>query len=86
MRARTRQAGFIDTDMGAVLSSGSKTHPSEVARKTVEGILSGLDHVMADERAEKYGGPAGKIRRACTPRCRPAGTSSTPKVLRDERA
>jgi hypothetical protein len=33
-----------------------------------------------------YGGPADKIRRACTPRCRSTGTSSRPKVLRDEHA
>jgi NAD(P)-dependent dehydrogenase (short-subunit alcohol dehydrogenase family) len=45
-------AGFIDTDMGAALSSGPKTPPGQVARKTVEGILNGVDHVLADERAE----------------------------------
>jgi NAD(P)-dependent dehydrogenase (short-subunit alcohol dehydrogenase family) len=45
-------AGFIDTDMGAALSSGPKTPPGQVARKAVEGILSGVDHVLADERAE----------------------------------
>jgi hypothetical protein len=36
----------------AALSSGPKTPPSQVARKTIEGILGGLDHVLADERAE----------------------------------
>jgi short-subunit dehydrogenase len=45
-------AGFIDTDMGAALSSGPKTSPQQVARKTVQGIRAGLDHVLADERAE----------------------------------
>ena len=30
--------GFIDTDMGAALSSGPKTSPQQVARKTVQGI------------------------------------------------
>ena len=45
-------AGFIDTDMGATLSSGPKTSPQQVARKTVQGIRAGLDHVLADERAE----------------------------------
>jgi len=45
-------AGIIDTDMGAALSSGSKTPPGQVARKTVEGIRGRLDHVLADERAE----------------------------------
>jgi NAD(P)-dependent dehydrogenase (short-subunit alcohol dehydrogenase family) len=45
-------AGFIDTDMGAALSGGLMTRPSQVARKTVEGIYSNLDHVLADDRAE----------------------------------
>jgi hypothetical protein len=38
--------------MGATLSSGPKTSPQQVARKTVQGIRAGLDHVLADERAE----------------------------------
>jgi NAD(P)-dependent dehydrogenase (short-subunit alcohol dehydrogenase family) len=46
-------AGFIDTDMGAALSSGPKTSPQQVARKTVQGIRSGLDRVLADESAER---------------------------------
>jgi NAD(P)-dependent dehydrogenase (short-subunit alcohol dehydrogenase family) len=45
-------AGFIDTDMGAALSSGPKTPPAQVARKTIEGIRGRLDHVLADERAQ----------------------------------
>jgi NAD(P)-dependent dehydrogenase (short-subunit alcohol dehydrogenase family) len=40
-------AGFIDTDMGAALSNGPKTSPRQVAEKTVEGIRTGLDQVMA---------------------------------------
>lgn len=45
-------AGFIDTEMGAVFSSGPKTSPQQVARRTVDGIRANLDHVLADERAE----------------------------------
>ena len=45
-------AGFIDTDMGAALSSGPKTSSQQVAGKTIQGIVAGLDHVLADERAE----------------------------------
>jgi short-subunit dehydrogenase len=46
-------AGLIDTEMGAALSSGPKTSQQQVAGKTIEGILSGLDHLLADERAEE---------------------------------
>ena len=35
-------AGFIDTEMGASLSSGPKTSPHQVAKKTIEGILGAL--------------------------------------------
>jgi NAD(P)-dependent dehydrogenase (short-subunit alcohol dehydrogenase family) len=45
-------AGFIDTEMAAALSSGPKASPQQVAEKTVQGIRAGLDHVLADERAE----------------------------------
>ena len=45
-------AGFIDTDMGAALSSSPKTSPQQVARKTVQGIRAGLDHVLADREPE----------------------------------
>lgn len=45
-------AGFIDTDMGATLSSGPKTSPQQVAARTIEGIQTGADQVFADERAE----------------------------------
>ena len=45
-------AGFIDTEMGASLSSGPKTSPHHVAKKTIEGILGALDSVLADEPAE----------------------------------
>jgi NAD(P)-dependent dehydrogenase (short-subunit alcohol dehydrogenase family) len=45
-------AGLVDTDMGVALSSDPKTSPQQVAGKTVEGIRAGLDHVLADERAE----------------------------------
>jgi hypothetical protein len=39
--------------MGTALSAGPKTSPQQVAGKTIEGIRSGLDHVLADERAEE---------------------------------
>jgi NAD(P)-dependent dehydrogenase (short-subunit alcohol dehydrogenase family) len=45
-------AGLIETEMGAALSSGPKTSPQQVAERTMEGILSGHDHVLADQRAE----------------------------------
>jgi hypothetical protein len=45
-------ADFIDTDMGAALANGPKTPQSQVSRQTIEGTLRGLDHVLADERAE----------------------------------
>jgi short-subunit dehydrogenase len=45
-------AGFIDTEMGASLSTGLKTSPHQVAEKTIEGIRGALDSVLADERAE----------------------------------
>jgi hypothetical protein len=41
-----------DTEMGAALSAGPKTSPQKVG-KTIEGIRSGLVHVLADERAEE---------------------------------
>src|ERR1700722_17557726 len=45
-------AGLIDTEMGASLSSGPKTSPHQVAKKTIEGILGELDSALADEPAE----------------------------------
>jgi NAD(P)-dependent dehydrogenase (short-subunit alcohol dehydrogenase family) len=44
-------AGLIDTEMGAALSSGPKTSPRQVAEKTVQGIRSGMEHVVADDSA-----------------------------------
>ena len=44
-------AGLVDTDMGAALSSGPKASPQQVAAKTIEGIRTGLEHVVADESA-----------------------------------
>ena len=44
-------AGLIDTEMGATLSSGPKTSPRQVAEKTMQGIRSGIEHVVADESA-----------------------------------
>jgi short-subunit dehydrogenase len=45
-------AGFIDTEMAAA-ASGPKTAPAQVAARTLEGVESGLNHVLADERARK---------------------------------
>ena len=44
-------AGFIDTEMAA--SAGPKTAPAQVAARTLEGVESGLNHVLADERARQ---------------------------------
>src|SRR6201996_2841145 len=44
-------AGLIDTEMGATLSSGPKTSPRQVAEKTMQGIRSGVEHVIADDSA-----------------------------------
>lgn len=45
-------AGFIDTDMAAAINE-PKTSPRQVAERTLEGIESGKDHVLADQRAEE---------------------------------
>ena len=45
-------AGFIDTEM-AVAWSGPKTAPAQVAERALEGVESGLNHVLADERARQ---------------------------------
>jgi hypothetical protein len=37
--------------MGATLSSGPKTSPRQVAEKTIQGIRSGIEHVVADDNA-----------------------------------
>jgi NAD(P)-dependent dehydrogenase (short-subunit alcohol dehydrogenase family) len=44
-------AGFIDTDMAADIEQ-PKTSPQQVAERTLEGLRTGKDHVLADERAE----------------------------------
>jgi hypothetical protein len=48
----TGGTGFIDTQMGACLSSGPKTSPHQVPKKTIEGIHGALDGVLADDSAE----------------------------------
>ena len=45
-------AGFIDTDMAAAWN-GPKTAPAQVVARALEGVESGLNHVLADERARK---------------------------------
>ncbi len=45
-------AGFIDTDMTSGVD-GVKTSPQQVASRTLDGIITGKDHVLADERAEE---------------------------------
>ncbi len=44
-------AGYIDTDMVSSLDV-VKTSPQQVAVRTLEGILTGANHVRADERAD----------------------------------
>jgi NAD(P)-dependent dehydrogenase (short-subunit alcohol dehydrogenase family) len=44
-------AGFIDTEMAAQFRA-EKTPPSQVAERTLDGVVRGLDHVHADKRAE----------------------------------
>lgn len=46
-------SGFIDTDMGAVLSDGPKTSPDVIAEFTLEGLRTGEALVLADERARR---------------------------------
>ncbi len=48
-------AGFIDTDMAVNLAEANepKTPPSQVAERTLQGIVEGLDHVRADVRSEE---------------------------------
>jgi NAD(P)-dependent dehydrogenase (short-subunit alcohol dehydrogenase family) len=45
-------AGFIDTEMAAGINQ-PKTPPQQVAERTIEGIVTGKDHVLADARAEE---------------------------------
>jgi NAD(P)-dependent dehydrogenase (short-subunit alcohol dehydrogenase family) len=45
-------AGFVDTEMAAA-RSGPKTPPAQVAARALEGVESGLNHVLADERARQ---------------------------------
>jgi choline dehydrogenase-like flavoprotein len=45
-------AGSIDTEMAAA-RSGPKTAPAQVAARALEGVESGLNHVLADERARQ---------------------------------
>jgi NAD(P)-dependent dehydrogenase (short-subunit alcohol dehydrogenase family) len=45
-------AGFIDTAM-AIGINQPKTSPQQVAERTLDGILYGKDHVLADKRAEE---------------------------------
>ena len=45
-------AGFIDTEMAAA-RSGPKMPPAQVAARALEGVESGLNHVLADERAKQ---------------------------------
>ena len=45
-------ASFIDTEMAAA-RSGPKMAPAQVAARAIEGVESGLNHVLADERARQ---------------------------------
>ena len=43
-------AGFIDTDMAAKVNT-PKTSPRQVAERTLEGLRTGQNHVVADNAA-----------------------------------
>ncbi len=43
-------AGYIDTDMTAGLTA-PKSHPEEIAARIIEGIESGTEDILADDRA-----------------------------------
>ena len=43
-------AGFIDTDMAAGIDR-PKTSPQQVAERSLQGLMAGIDHVHADARA-----------------------------------
>jgi NAD(P)-dependent dehydrogenase (short-subunit alcohol dehydrogenase family) len=43
-------AGYIDTDMAADVDA-EKSTPREVVERSLEGVESGIDHVLADARA-----------------------------------
>lgn len=45
-------AGFIDTDMASEVTR-PKTPPAQVVQRTLDGVRRGLDHVFADDRAER---------------------------------
>ena len=44
--------GFIDTDMAAGVNM-PKTSPRQVAEASLNGLETGLDHVLADDRARE---------------------------------
>jgi hypothetical protein len=43
-------AGYIDTDMTAGLMA-PKSSPSDIAARVLEGIASGTEDILADERS-----------------------------------
>lgn len=45
-------AGFIDTDMAAT-ATGSKSSVRDIVARTLDGIRSNTDHILADARAEE---------------------------------
>lgn len=45
-------AGFIDTDMAAHVR-GPKVSPDQVTERALDGVCAGLDHVLADDRAQE---------------------------------
>jgi NAD(P)-dependent dehydrogenase (short-subunit alcohol dehydrogenase family) len=45
-------AGYIDTDMAANVEA-EKSTPREVVERTLEGVESGIDHVLADASARE---------------------------------
>jgi NAD(P)-dependent dehydrogenase (short-subunit alcohol dehydrogenase family) len=45
-------AGFLDTEMAAAVTR-PKTPPAQVVERTLDGVRRRLDHVFADDRAER---------------------------------
>ena len=69
-------AGFIDTDMGAALSSGPKTSSQQVAGKPSRALWPDLTTSWPMRGPRAFGRRCARIRRSCTPRCRRDGTSA----------
>jgi short-subunit dehydrogenase len=49
-RVHGAYAGYIDTEMAAQIDS-TKSSPSDVVARILEGVRAGIDHIMADAKA-----------------------------------